>query len=128
MNQSNPPSGWQRFVLIALRVLFGLIFLAAGTSKLLGAEMMVQEFGLFAAYGIGQWFRYLTGALEIIGAVLLIRPRTVTPGATLLVCISIGALVAQLVVIHQDPIHAILFALLLGWIAYAYRGAMSVRS
>ena len=117
------PVGWQRIVLIVLRVAFGLIFLGAGASKLLGAEMMVQEFGQFAPYGLGQWFRYLTGGLEIVGAVLLVRPRTVTLGASLLACISVGAVIAQLVVLHQDSIHAIVFALLLGWIAYAYRGA-----
>ena len=123
---SNPTSGWVRYVLIALRVAFGLIFVAAGVSKLAGVEMMVKEFGLFAPYGIGQWFRYVTGGLEIIGAVLLVRPRTVTPGAALLACISIGATISQLVVIHQDPIHAIVFAALLGWLAYTYRGAVRV--
>ena len=117
------PLGWQRIALLILRTLFGLIFLAAGTAKLLGASMMVQEFGLFAPYGLGQWFRYLTGGLEILGALLLIRPRTVSPGAALLCCISIGAAVAQVVVLHQDAMHAIVFALLLAWIAFTYRGS-----
>ena len=123
VSKSSPPADWQRVALIVLRIAFGLIFIGAGASKLFGVEMMVQEFGLFAAYGIGQWFRYLTGALEIVGALLLIRPRTVSAGAGLLTCISIGAAIAQAVVIHQDVIHALVFAALLAWIAYAYRNA-----
>jgi hypothetical protein len=38
------------------------MFLLAGGSKLLGAPAMV---GLFDAIGIGQWFRYLTGLIEV---------------------------------------------------------------
>ena len=38
------------------------MFLLAGGSKLLGAPEMV---GLFDAIGIGQWFRYLTGFIEV---------------------------------------------------------------
>jgi uncharacterized membrane protein len=30
--------------------------------------------GLFDAIGIGQWFRYLTGGLEVLGAVALLVP------------------------------------------------------
>lgn len=116
-----PPSGWQRVLLILLRVFFGLVFAAAGVSKLIGADMMVKEFALFAPFGIGQWFRHLTGGLEIIGALLLLPGRWVTAGAALLACVSVGALIAQLTVIHQDPIHAAVFAVLLGWIAYAHR-------
>ena len=47
------------------------MFLMAGFSKLSGDPQMV---GLFDAIGLGQWFRYLTGSLEVLGAVLLLIP------------------------------------------------------
>ena len=109
--------------LIILRILFGVLFVAAGAAKLFGVPMMVQEFGLV---GLGQWFRYATGLIEIAGALLLVRPRTVTPGAVLLACVCIGAAVAQATRIHMDAIHAIVMAAILGWIAYRYRGAAGI--
>ena len=45
-----------------LRVVVGLAFLAAGGSKLAGAPAMVA---MFATIGFGQWFRILTGLLEV---------------------------------------------------------------
>ncbi len=44
-----------------------------GFTKLAGNEQMVA---LFEAIGVGQWFRYLTGSLEVAGAILLVIPRT----------------------------------------------------
>ncbi len=104
--------------LIAARVLFGLIFLAAGLFKLAGAPMMVAEFGQL---GLGQGFRYVTGAMEVLGAVMLVRPSSCRYGAVVLMIVSLGACVAQLSVLHQDIIHTLVFASVLAWIAYSYR-------
>src|SRR6266550_2022747 len=52
-----------------LQMLVALAFVAAGSGKLLGSPDMVA---LFEAVGIGQWLRYLTGMLEVLGALLLI--------------------------------------------------------
>ena len=49
-----------------LRVVVGLAFLAAGGSKLAGAPAMVV---MFAKIGFGQWFRILTGLLEVTAAI-----------------------------------------------------------
>lgn len=108
-------------VLLVLRWLFALLFVAAGAAKLVGAPMMVQEFGLFAPFGVGQWFRLVTGLIEIAGAVMLVRAATAFYGAALLLCVCLGAFVAQAAVIHQDVVHTIVFAALLGWIAWSYR-------
>ena len=108
-------------VLIALRILFGLAFVAAAAMKLTSQPQMVAEFD---TVGLGQWFRYATGVIELVGALLLVRPRTVTLGAGLLTCVSIGALLAQVLRLHGDPIHAVVFAVLLAWIAYSYRGSL----
>jgi uncharacterized membrane protein YphA (DoxX/SURF4 family) len=46
---------------------------------------------LFGELGIGQWFRIFTGVVEILGAVLLLVPRTVTAGLALLACTMASA-------------------------------------
>ncbi|MCC8531237.1 DoxX family protein [Xanthomonas phaseoli] len=104
--------------LIALRVLFRLAFLAASVMKLSGQPQMVAE---FQQIGLGQWFRLLTGSIELIGALLLIRRPTVAIGAALLTCVSIGAFVTQLMVLHGDVIHTLVFAAAMGWLVYSYR-------
>ena len=51
--------------LIALGTLSGLValaFIGAGSTKLAGAAAMVD---LFDKVGLGQWFRYFTGVLEV---------------------------------------------------------------
>src|SRR2546427_7044633 len=55
-------------VLWVLQVAAAGMFLMVGFLKLSGDSQLV---GLFEAIGLGQWFRYLTGALEVAGAILL---------------------------------------------------------
>lgn len=64
------------------------MFLFAGGLKLAGAEPMVQ---LFDALGVGQWFRYATGGIEVVAAVLLLVPRLAVIGALLLIPTMVGA-------------------------------------
>lgn len=68
------------------------MFFMAGSVKLTGDPMMVQ---LFDAIGFGQWFRYLTGGLEVVAAALLLVPRAAVFGALLLVPTMIGAIVSH---------------------------------
>jgi uncharacterized membrane protein YphA (DoxX/SURF4 family) len=98
-----------------LKLAVALAFGAAAFLKLSGDAKMVTEFG---AIGFGQWFRYLTGTLELLGAVLLLVPRTAFFGALLLLGICAGALVAQLTVIHGDLIHVFVLGGLLALIAW----------
>jgi putative oxidoreductase len=55
-----------------LQVLLALVFIGAGMSKLGGAPEMIV---MFDDIGAGQWFRYVTGILEVAGAVGLLIPR-----------------------------------------------------
>ena len=114
------PNSVQAKIMIVLRGLLGLAFVAAAVMKLAGVPQMVNEFD---AVGLGQWFRYATGLIELVGALLLIRSTTVTAGATLLACVSIGAFLAQLLRLHGDVIHTVVFAALLIWMALFYRVA-----
>ena len=89
-------------LLAAVKIAVGILFLVAGIAKLAGAPELVAE---FAQIGFGQWFRYLTAVIEITGAVLLLWPGLTVYGAMLLLGIDVGALLAQLFVLHGDFIH-----------------------
>ena len=102
----------------SLRILTAAIFLVAGLMKLLGLSIMVQEFD---AVGFGQWFRYLTGLLEIIGAVAVLAPSYSALGAALLLVVDIGAFIAQIAILHMDWIHTIVIGALLAAVVYLQR-------
>src|SRR5258705_10821464 len=61
-----------------LQVLVALAFVAAAAGKLLGSADMIA---LFDAPGVGQWFRYCTGLLELLGGLLLIVPGRAAGGS-----------------------------------------------
>jgi putative oxidoreductase len=110
--------GWN-IALWVLQVLVALGMLMAGSFKLAGAEPMVQ---IFEALGLGQWFRYLTGGLEVAGAVLLLVPRLSGLGALLLSCVMAGAVVAHLVKLGGSPVPALVFLAMLVAIVWGRRG------
>src|SRR5258705_450546 len=55
----------------ALQVVVAAAFFAAGSAKLAGASSMIQ---MFDQIGVGQWFRIVTGLVEIFGAIALLYP------------------------------------------------------
>ena len=101
-----------------LKAALGLLFLGAAAAKLAGATSMVTEFDVV---GLGQWFRYAVAFFELVGAVLLLVPRTAHYGALVLAVACVGALIAQVAVIHQDWIHCVVIGGVLGAIAWAER-------
>src|SRR5438876_1825179 len=94
------------------------MFLMAGFAKLSGDPQMV---GQFDAIGFGQWFRYLTGSLEVLGAVLLLAPRLSGLGALLLVGVMLGAVATHLFVVGGSPLSAIILLIVTGVIAWGRR-------
>lgn len=82
-----------------LQVLLTLMFLYFGASKLRSDDLF--WIAVFAKIGIGQWFRYFTGVLEVVCAVMLLVPRTSGIAAALLACTMAGAVLAHLLVIHD---------------------------
>ncbi|MBL4598907.1 MAG: DoxX family protein [Rhizobiaceae bacterium] len=115
----------KKYGLLALKVLAGLAFMAAGLAKLLGVEMMV---GTFEAIGVGQWFRYVTGAIEVMSAVLLFVPGKQVYGAGLLVCTMIGAVVAHTFILGPSAIPALGLGVISAIIFYAHRNQLSFGS
>ena len=61
--QSSRPS--RRIGAWTLQGIIAAAFLAAGAAKLAGVPFMVD---LFAQIGLGQWFRVVTGVVEVVGA------------------------------------------------------------
>ena len=94
------------------------MFLTVGFLKLSGDPQMVA---LFQAIGLGQWFRYVTGSLEVLGAVLLLIPRLTGLGALLLVGVTLGAVTTHLFVIGGNPLSAIILLIVTGIIAWGRR-------
>jgi len=94
------PGKTRRTAAWTLRILLGLVFLAVGTTKLTGTG---QTIDYFAAIGWGQWFRYLTGFLDIAGVLLLFIPRATSYGAIILAC-SVGtAAFISLTILRGNP-------------------------
>lgn len=87
-------------VLWTLQIVSAALFLFSGTLKLSGAPMMVQMFG---AIGLGQWFRYFTGGLEVISAVLLLVPSLARFGALALAVTMVGAILTHLFIVGGNP-------------------------
>jgi putative oxidoreductase len=105
-----------------LQVLVALVYVAAGSGKLLANPDMLA---LFDAIGIGQWFRYVTGSLEVLGAILLIVPGMAASGAVLLSCVMAGAAVAHLTVLHTAPTAPVVLFALTALIAWGRRSQLA---
>jgi len=77
------------------------MFLLAGGSKLLGAPAMVT---LFDTVGMGQWFRYVTGLIEVGSAMALLVPSIAVFGALVLVPTMVGAVATELFIDGGSPV------------------------
>ena len=94
------------------------MFLMVGFLKLSGDPQLV---GLFDAIGLGQWFRYLTGSLEVLGALLLLIPRLSGLGALMLFGVMTGAVVTHLFIVGGSPLMAIILLVVTGVVAWGRR-------
>ena len=77
---------------------------SGGTTKLAGSQMQVT---FFEKIGLGQWFRYFTGGLEVIGAILVLVPRTAVVGAVLLGMTMVGAVNIHLLITGGSPVPSV---------------------
>lgn len=75
------------------QVLLAAAFAFVAAPKLLGDPAAVAS---FKAIGFGQWFRYLTGACELAGAIGLLIPRLSGLAAIGLVGLMVGATLTNL--------------------------------
>jgi putative oxidoreductase len=119
------PVHGSRLALIALwglQVVLAGMFLLAGGSKLGGVAAMVA---LFDAVGVGQWFRYVTGGIEVVSAVALLVPSLAVFGAVVLAATMIGAIATHLFIIGGSPAAPVLLLVGSLVIAWARRDQIS---
>src|ERR1700730_3956932 len=115
-----PSTRAKTIVLWTLQALAAAMFLMAGTLKLAGAPPMVQ---LFAAVGIGQWFRYVTGTIEVVGAVSLLVPPLAVFAALALAATMIGAVFTHLFIVGGNPAIPLVLLIVPVTIAWMRRSA-----
>jgi putative oxidoreductase len=118
MTMNATPAAIGKSRLITLRALSGLValaFLASGGAKFAGVAAMVE---LFDKVGLGQWFRYFTGLLEVAGAIGLLISAYAFYAAILLALVMVGAVITHLTVIGGSPLPAVALLALSGTIAY----------
>jgi len=96
---------WPRVFLLELtEVALAGVFVLVGGAKLIGHPDMIA---LFHDIGVGQWLRYVTGAVEVTGAALLVIPFMSGASAVLLGGVTIIATLTELFVLHRPPVAAL---------------------
>ncbi|WP_266082596.1 DoxX family protein [Haladaptatus caseinilyticus] len=77
--------------------LLGLIMVGAGSVKIIGVDIVKKD---FKRYGYPEWFRFVTGGIEVIGGLgllvgLLFAPILAILGGVLIVATMIGAILTH---------------------------------
>ena len=112
----------KNIVLWTLQIVTAAAFFMAGFGSLSGYPMMVETFDKI---GIGQWFRYVAGAIEVASAILLLIPRLTPVGAALLFCTMVGAVLTHLVLIGGSPVPALVLGCFAAFILYGRFGTLN---
>ncbi len=112
VSDRNPWGDWMA------RFGFAVFFTLMGGDKF-PSDQQSEWFKLFQQIGIGQWFRYFTGVVEVVGAALLLVPRAVAAGVALLGVTMLSAALVWIFVIGR-PLNSVfpggcLLALLMFW-------------
>jgi len=85
-------------VLYLISAFLVMVFLKAGWPKFSDSSGWARA---FARWGFPVWFRVLIGAVEVLGALLLLVPQTAIYAAGALAVIMLGAMGTH--VAHGDP-------------------------
>src|SRR6266852_9194870 len=85
--------------------LLAAAFLAAGGAKLAGVPVMIQ---IFDQIGFGQWFRVVTGLVEVAGAVALLVPGFAAFGAAWLGATMFFAVLTHLFILQSSAMPALI--------------------
>ena len=109
--------GWPRSLMKWLpRTAVTLLFVVIGVSKFGRQSRWIAT---FEQIGFGQWLRYVTGMLQLAGALLVLVPRVFLLGIMLLASTMIGAMAAWIFLLGV-PFNAVFpGALLVGLIVVA---------
>lgn len=104
-----------------LQILLGVFLVVASAAPKFFGEATAVD--MFLRIGLGDWFRYLVGALELLGGVGLLIRRVSGLAALGLVGLMIGAAYTQAFVLDGGAlvVTPIVIGLLCALIAYARR-------
>jgi len=110
--KSDPATSW------ALRIIIAVIFSLVGAEKF-SSNPASYWVHVFDAIGLGQWFRYFTGTVEIVGGLLFLIPAATTIGAAMLIATMCGAMIVHLFV-FRHPGDSIFPGLYLAGIVFGF--------
>ena len=85
-----PPSRLRTIGRALPRLGLAVFFALVGYSKF-DSDPGSEWVQIFEQIGVGQWLRYVTGVMQVGGAVLLLPRKTLTAGAAMLACTMAGA-------------------------------------
>lgn len=95
-----------KIIKLIISLLFGLMFINAGLNKFLNYMPMEkptpQQIELFAAFEKIFWLMPLVGAVEIVGGLLFIFPKTRALGAIVILPVMVG-IVIHVFTTDQSP-------------------------
>ena len=103
-------------VIIILQVLSGLLFLVIGSMTIVGRKFFVEA---FRAFGYPQWFRVVTGSLEVLGGLGLIIgiwvPWLAALASAGLTLVMLGAILTHVRI--REPLQKVALPLVMGALA-----------
>ena len=112
-------SRWQQTAVWTLQTVAVIVFITAGSAKLLDAEGMVNTFSALGESG--QRLRHLVGGLEIVGATLLLFPDRAYVGSLILSALMVSAIFAHIVLIEGGPVPALVLLVITSAISWLRR-------
>jgi putative oxidoreductase len=99
-----PTTLWGRAALALswiLQLYLAYTFARSGFAKMVGDPIMVRIFNFI---GFGQWFRYVSGVVELTGFVLILLPRWSVLGGLWLAATMFVAILINVFVTHTNPV------------------------
>lgn len=87
--------------LTALSYLLAAVFVYTSYTKFTGSDVSVRTFD---DIGVGQWLRYATAGLELLGAIGLLIPKLTGLAAACLSALLAGAVLSQLLLVSEPSI------------------------
>jgi uncharacterized membrane protein YphA (DoxX/SURF4 family) len=112
-------------IIFILSLLFGLMFINGGLDKFFHympqpTDMPAEMQKMGAAFGQISWLMPLVGAVELLGGILFIIPKTRALGALVILPVFVGILCVNIIVSDGLPLVLPMLGILL-WVMYENR-------
>jgi putative oxidoreductase len=112
-------------IIFILSLLFGLMFINGGLDKSLHympqpTDMPAEMQKMGAGFAQISWLMPLVGAVELLGGILFIIPKTRALGALVILPVMVGILCVNIIVPEGLPLVLPMVAILL-WVMYENR-------